>query len=106
MPAISLIATCRQSYYGRLLRDGDEFEALSQPEADDLIAVNMARLNKKKIAAVQQPIKTRDLNAVVEAKTEEQPAAAAGNEVTPDDSVATPLNEKSTYNRRDLRAKR
>lgn len=83
-----------------MLKDGDEFEATSQLEADDLIAVNMAR-PKKKISALEQPIKTRDLIAV-ETKTEE----STGNDITFDEPVATPLTEKSTYSRRDLRAKR
>ena len=62
---VPMVAAARQVYNGRALRAGDEFDAASDSDADDLVAVNMARrrvVTKQEAAPAEQPQPQSDGN--------------------------------------------
>lgn len=95
---VTMEATCRQTYNGRGILVGERFEAISEADAADLVAVRMAQRVKslaKPAAKTQEVVppvvKTREVNA-----DEEQSSPATGKAGA----------KEGHYNRRDVRATR
>ena len=115
MASVPMIASARQTYAGRALKTGDAFDASSEAEAADLIAVNMARRAKpapamlatKPVVASPATYETKTVTAApttADDPSEEDPPGdePEGVELT----TTAPSNKHSHYNRRDMRAKR
>lgn len=96
---VTMVATARQNYNGVGVNSGQEFEATSEAEAADLVAVNMARRKFPKGRAL--PAAKPDANAG-RTETRDLTADVPGDEPAPVDSASV----RSTYSRRDMRARR
>lgn len=115
MATVEMIASARLMYGNKVLRPNDEFTAVSEAEADDLVAVRMAKRSKVKVAQQLDAIKpgtvvTRNIEPEA---APEKPIEASGLDTAegessevPETPTATPSENRQHYNRRDLRAKR
>lgn len=102
MSGFPMVAIVRQTFNGRALRTGDEFDAGTQAEADDLVAVRMA-VPKKPVAEILKPEAPVLVAKVVE--PEPEPALTAQADETQEGSEGN-TSTTGRYNRRDVRAKR
>lgn len=108
MSGVPMVADVRQTYNGVALKRDQEFEASSEAEAADLVAVRMAHrvkpvavlLNRNEYVAKVMESSTREVEAV-----EATPPGDAESEEHKASAVAA-MEKKDGYQRRDMRAKR
>lgn len=105
-----MVATARQLYEGRWLHSGEPFEAASEADADDLVAIRFAaRVNRPAIPPVDPSAAKQEASAA-------SGGTDAGNGTQTSDKPVEQSNkekldeyrnsQKNTYGRRDMRNRR
>jgi len=104
MAKVPMTAVMRQTYDGRALKTGDQFEAASEAEADDLEAVRVAvRRKAPKPPAVVTRVMDSEARST-EANDENPADPSPPTSATP--STRTASTKGGTYNRSDVRSGR
>lgn len=108
---VPMISTMRQTYKGRALKADDTFDAASEEEAADLVAVNCARRAKRTTAAsvVQVPKAetiTRDVTAEAASEADEPAPIGDGGASEASSPQHNSYGNKNKYDHRAMRAKR
>lgn len=100
---VAMIALARQTYNGRALKTDDSFDATSEEEAADLVAVRMAVRAKPTARVLTKSIAPQETFTRAMA-----PTKAEDDSEGPNDENIQPVKivDKGNYNRRDMRAKR
>lgn len=109
-PTVPMIATVRQTYNTRALKSGDSFDAVSEADAADLVAVRMAQRAKPKarlLGGTDTPAPARVESAPPAAVLTTRNLEAADTDAPATDVDATEINTaRGGYSRRDVRPKR
>lgn len=111
MSGVQMVSDVRQTYNGRAILRDEIFEATSEAEAADLIAVRVAHRVKPVAKLLEKQVPVAYVTKVMEAATattvtEENIQTSSQEPESEVPSAAAVLDKKDGYNRRDMRAKR